>query len=382
MELFELWHTAIASVNGQKAVRQHLRAHAKNSKQNYHLIAIGKAASSMSFGAIEVLGEQIKQALVITKYGHVDPVLASINNMHIIESGHPIPDEQSLLAGKTLIHFIQQTPCERKLLFLISGGASALVEKLPKAYSLSEWQNLNQNFMASGENIAEINDQRKAVSCIKGGKLTQYINQQQQVEALYISDVPGDQLSVIGSGLLYQEQVCQQKSQSIQHTIIASNVIAQARAAQLARQKGYKAYRYSKLLCDDIHLCADRISNKILNGSPGVYIWGGEPTVILPENPGKGGRNQALALLLAERISGRQNIQILVAGTDGSDGPCDAAGGLVDGDTLSKGELKGLNIAEYITGANAYSYLSATDALFQTGPTGTNVMDLVLVKVN
>ncbi len=360
-----MWQTAIAAVNGRTVVNNYL----SNLNSNYeYVIAIGKAASDMSLGVFDLVEERINQALVITKYGHANSKLSENNKTQVIESGHPIPDHNSLVAGKTLLEFIEKIPPGEKLLLLISGGASALVEVLPKEYSLEKWQSLNQQIIASGKDIAEINSIRKSISMIKGGKLNHFIGAIPTL-VLLISDVPEDKLNVIGSGLV-------SPTSNIQMQIIANNKTACKAAVELAKEHGYPVMWQQKILEGDINAVASDLSQQILTGPEGVYVWGGETTVRLPQNPGKGGRNQALALLLVEKVAGN-NITILAAGTDGTDGPTDAAGGLIDGGTLSKGQSLELDISKYQNEANAYPYLDATDSLFKVGPTGTNVMDVI-----
>ncbi len=160
--------------------------------------------------------------------------------------------------------------------------------------------------------------------------------------------------------------------------MIASNQIARQRAAQTAQSLGYEVKHNDESLYDDVFKLAPEIGEKLRQADKGVYIWGGEPTVILPENPGRGGRNQALALAISEHLKGRDDITLLVAGTDGSDGPTNAAGGLVDGNTYSDKEAA----QNALTAADAGTYLEQHDSLFATGPTNTNVMDLAIAVVD
>jgi len=380
IELEEIWTAAIDSVNGQRAVQTHLLE--QNGRNNYgYLIAIGKAASAMSLGALEVLGNQIKRSLVITKYDHVEASLTNAMNIQIIEAGHPIADERSLLAGQAVLDFISTIPRDEGILFLISGGASSLVEVLPTDISLNQWQQLNQNLISSGKNIAEINNIRKSISMIKGGKLVAKLNGR-SASALYISDVPGDELNLIGSGLLTPEQQnsanFSTEVKTVLHSIIANNFKACQSAAEHATKNDYPVYWHQTILEGDINNIAPKLAQALINGKTGIYIWGGETTVTLPDKPGKGGRNQALALLLARNISGQDNIEVLVAGTDGTDGPTDAAGGIINGHTISKGSALMMDATKHIQEANAYAYLQATKSLFKTGPTGTNVMDIII----
>jgi len=186
---------------------------------------------------------------------------------------------------------------------------------------------------------------------------------------LAISDVPGDDLAVIGSGI-----GCAPDGHdfAFQARIVASNTSAREAAAQAARGLGVEVLACEEALHDDLEALAETIGSRVRKMGTGVMILGGEPTVVLPPNPGQGGRNQALALALAREISGAKDLTILVAGTDGSDGPTDAAGAFVDGGTWGPGAAKALEAAD------SGRYLDARGALLRTGPTGTNVMDLLV----
>jgi len=376
LNLIDLWRVAINAVDGRSAVSRYFEDNPQNFR---YVIAIGKAAGAMFLGAYDKADAEICQSLLITKYGHVDSSLNKIDSLKIVESGHPVPDEQSLQAGRMLVDFVQTIPPNDKVLFLISGGTSALVEVLSDNMSLMKWQKMNEGLIASGRCISDVNRERKLHSKIKGGKLARLLKGR-AATALYISDVPGDELSMIGSGLLCpdEETLGESHFDTIKNVIVANNNIACRFAANLAEERGFSAFWQRAIVVGDIIDVSSQIYLAIKNGQKGVYIWGGEPTIMLPTSPGKGGRNQALALLLAEKISGEATIQILVAGTDGTDGPTEAAGGLIDGDTISKGSALGLDSKEHIQQANAYPYLKATGCLFLTGATGTNVMDLII----
>ncbi len=396
-ELLEYWQTAIQAVNGQACVTQYLSHHPID-HTNTFVIAVGKAASAMTLGAIDCLGDTLKQAVVFTKYDHIEPALLKHSNIKVFESGHPIPDANSLKSGHAMLDFVKKIPNDAQLLLLISGGASALVEVLPEGFSLENLQALNQELLASGKSINEINLLRKAISTIKGGKFAAMLNGIPTL-ALMISDVPEDDPSVIGSGLvspwkdghlienlkqlhpslahIFHDGPQQSFSgfSSIKSHIIASNTMACEAVSYLARTKGHTVFYQGQTLKKEIHQTANKIIRQLFEGPPGLYIWGGESTVILPKEHGKGGRNQALALLLALQLTERNDIQILVAGSDGTDGPTDAAGGMVNGSTINTGNKLGLVADDFIH--NAYPYLKATNTLFTSGPTGTNVMDFV-----
>ena len=221
--------------------------------------------------------------------------------------------------------------------------------------------------------IGQINARRKQASLIKDGKLIEAFNGA-EIRVYAISDVEGDGIDTIGSGL----GDCHRARVPASSSIIASNKIAREQAARRARELDYAVKLNEESLYGDVFDLAETIGDQLRTAQPGVYIRGGEPTVILPNRPGRGGRNQSLALALSESISGRDDIELLVAGTDGTDGPTTAAGGLVDGDTWSDPEAARIALEN----ADAGSYLEQHDCLYVTGPTNTNVGDLVIAIVS
>jgi len=336
------------------------------------IIAVGKAASGMCEGALAATGNPCP-ALVVTKYQHSTPALRNNPLITVIESAHPVPDENSLLAGQQLIDSVATLPADSHLLLLVSGGASALAECLPDDTSLTQWQDLTEKMLQDGYNIGQINARRKQTSLIKDGKLLRAFKGK-SVQVLAISDVEGDDIATIGSGIGDIKQLnCQADLQ-----LIATNKVARAAVATQAQALGLKVQCNFENMYQDITTVAPIIASELKTAAAGIYIWGGEPTVQLPTNPGSGGRNQSLALLLAQQIQGLDNIDILVAGTDGTDGPTDAAGGIVNGQTVTDPSIAD----SYLQRADAGTYLRQVDDIFITGPTNTNVMDLVIAVVS
>lgn len=335
------------------------------------IIAVGKAASGMCAGALAATGNNCP-VLLVTKYDHTDPAMWDASNVTVIESAHPVPDQASLDAGKKMLATVAGMAEGSKLLLLVSGGASALSEALPNNVTLEDWQQLTDQMLAAGFNIGQINARRKETSQLKDGKLLEGFKGA-QVRVLAISDVEGDDIDIIGSGTGSSKRCPAPTSTAL----IGTNQIARNASAAKAESMGYTVVENTECLYDDVEVLSDLLGKKLRDAAPGVYIFGGEPTVKLPENPGSGGRNQALALGIAEHIAGRDNILVLVAGTDGSDGPTDAAGGIVDGSTAS--DLDAMRDA--LKRADAGTYLRAHDAIFITGPTNTNVMDIVVAIV-
>lgn len=396
--LFRSYQAALQAVSGVNSVSCALADF--KCDQPLYLVAIGKAAGAMMQGVLQRI-DRFEAALLISKYHHIDRDLYADERIECLEAAHPTPDENSLKAGRRLIEFVESTPRDARFLFLISGGASALVEHLPSGVSLADLQRLNQWLLASGLPIHDMNPLRQGLSLLKGGRLRHYL-QQRQAQALLISDVQGDEPAVIGSGLLYQTllisdelfakapewlQMLLTRSREqlpvasglrdVPHQIVATNDLAQRAAVTYAEQQGVNVYRHGNIDGDALLVGAE-IADYLLTAPAGVHIWGGETTVLLPENPGRGGRCQALALTAAQGIAGRDDITLLAAGTDGSDGPCEDAGAMVDGSTVAKGESCGLNLNEMLNNADGGSFLAECGDLIQTGPTGTNVMDLVI----
>lgn len=408
--LESLWVHGVESVRGRASVKRYFKQH-KPVDGDYTVIAIGKAATDMMLGAMDALGDRLSSGLVLTKHHHLVPELTEQSHIVCHESSHPVPDESSLEAGRMLLDFIATIPDDKQVLALISGGASSLVEVLVDGCTLKELQTASEWALQSGLNINEINYMRQRISLIKGGKLCSHFAQE-NINCLYISDVPNDNMNVIGSGLLYSDQdlstlISAEIKQSIDnflkqllpsvdlnpanshspahfdHCIVANNTIARDAVKEQAEAMEYPATIIETPIDMDYQDAAEMIFTQLKSASPGVYIWGGEPTVELPENPGSGGRNQALALLLSRKLASEANhISVLVAGTDGTDGPTDAAGATVDQDTEAKAKEQGMDTLKVLAEANAYPCLKDLGCLFSPGPTGTNVMDLVVAVVD
>jgi hydroxypyruvate reductase len=397
-QLLEIYAAALAAVHGRDRVRDWLAAHPVAGPVS--LVAVGKAACAMARGAHEALGAAIVAALVVTKHGYGERL-----PWPVIEAGHPLPDERSLAAGQRLLDFAARAPRASTVLVLLSGGASALVEALPEGVDLAQLRALNDWLLGAGLDIVAMNRLRKRLSLIKGGRLAQRFYPR-AVLCLAISDVPGDDPRVIGSGPLTADAglaapldpaglperlraalaravpappVGDPSFRTVRVEIIATLADAKRAAADAARRVGYGACLHSEFIAGEAVECGTRLARQLLATAPGeVQIWGGETTVHLPPAPGRGGRNQGLALAAALELAGEEGVWLLAAGTDGSDGPTTDAGALVDGGTLARGADAGLEARAALAAADAGSFLEASGDLIQTGPTGTNVMDLVL----
>lgn len=399
--LLTVLHAALAAVNGRKAVQEYLQAHP--GQGDVYLVAVGKAAAAMTIGAFDALRDRITRGLVITKSGHCDAHLLGAFSVRCMEAGHPLPDERSLKAGVALVEFLQSAPPDAHLLFLISGGASSLVEVLPSGLGLEQLHRANAWLLASGLDIGRINRVRKSLSCIKGGRLAAYLRGRSAL-ALLISDVPGDDPSMIGSGMLSPDgSPCgfdgielpewlaawaglappapvpdDPVFRDVKTQIVACLADARRAAADQARGLNYEVFLHEEFIAGDAAEVGRRLVREVTDGALGLHVWGGETTVKLPPDPGRGGRNQSLALAAALEIAGRQDVLFAALGTDGTDGPTEDAGAVVDGGTVSRMRLDGLDAERCLVAADAGTCLEASGDLIHTGPTGTNVMDLIL----
>jgi glycerate 2-kinase len=398
-ELLTIYQAALQAVNGRAAVRQHLQTQPINGACT--LIAIGKAAEAMTLGACDALPGGIHGGLVISKPGHFAAEALAARGFATCAGGHPLPTPGSLEAGQRLLELLRGTT-EKRLLFLISGGASSLVESPLAGLSLTDLERAGTWLLGSGLGIEAMNHVRKSLSGIKGGGLLQLIGER-SVTALAISDVPGDDPAVIGSGLLvpdgglankvrqlalpdwlraWVEQGLAQRrglpASAPEIAIVASLEQAKAAAARQAEQLGHAVITHTEFVAGDAAKAGQRLAGALLLGPPGVHVWGGETTVRLPAQPGRGGRNQHLALAAALTLNGHADCALLSAGTDGSDGPTEDCGAVVDGGTLERAAALGRRADAALASADAGTFLAASGDLLQSGPTGTNVMDLIL----
>lgn len=395
--LLDIFNTALKAVEGRRCVADYLLTHPVG--PSVWLIAIGKAAASMTEGALEVLGDNVQGGLVITKPGYGDGRLTQDKRLFCLEAGHPFPDLNSLKAGHLLLDLLAQAPPDAHFLFLLSGGTSALVEVLPEGVSLQDLMRANHWLLGSGLPIGKVNRVRKALSCIKDGRLRNFLAGR-EATCLLISDVPGNDLASIGSGPLYThpvaapaiepdlpdwlqamvDKVCVPGAmigRIVPHIVLADNMTACRAARERAEALGYPVWLHEQLIEGDAAEAGARMATQLLHGPSGMHIWGAETTVVLPEQPGRGGRCQHLALAAALVLQGNAQATLLAAGTDGSDGPTEDAGALVDGETIARGELAGLMADICLADTDAGSFLAASDDLIDTGPTGSNVMDLI-----
>ena len=367
--------------------------------------AAGKAAWQMAKAASDLLGDRIDAGVVVTKYGHVK---GEIPRMLCLEAGHPVPDKNSFAATEAVLKLTGNLTEKDTVLFLLSGGGSALFEKplIPEEELLA----VTRQLLACGAGIVEINTIRKRLSGVKGGKFARHC-QPARIFSIVLSDVLGDPLDMIASGPAYPDSstsreafalaekyglllsAAAQNALSLETPKILSNVetritgsvkeLCQA-AASSCRMLGYEPF----ILTDQLNcqakeagsfLAAVARSHQSTRKSP-AFLAGGE-TVVHLTGAGKGGRSQELALAAAEGISGLKDTAVFSFGSDGTDGPTDAAGGFCDGNTRDLLLAQGMEIYRILRDNDAYCALKKTGGLIFTGPTGTNVNDLAAVLI-
>lgn len=392
---------SIHAVLPDEAVRRALQGFAPAGR--VFLAAAGKAAWQMAHAAVEVLGRPAG-GVVITKYGHVK---GEIPGVTCYEAAHPVPDEAGFAATEKALALVHGLTAQDAVLFLLSGGGSALLEKplIPGA----ELQDITSQLLASGADIVEMNTIRKRLSAVKGGRFAQACAPA-QVLSIILSDVVGDREDMIASGPACADRSTAREAMEIvakyklrlspealalmqaapvselpnARSLVTGGVGQLCEAARAAcERRGYAADVLTSCLC-----CEAREAGTFLgciavtHAQEGrrAYIAGGE-TVVHLRGRGKGGRNQELALSAAQQIHGLANVAVLSLGSDGTDGPTDAAGGVVDGASRAMLEAKGLKIFDILDENNAYAGLQACDGLLVTGPTGTNVNDVSIVLI-
>lgn len=399
----------LASVKPDAAVKRAMR-NITFSKHVY-VVAIGKAAWQMAAAAVTFFKEHdisYEKGVVLTKYHHV---MGSLPRITCIEAGHPVPDENSFRGTEEVLSMVQNLTEEDMVLFLVSGGGSALFEK-PKI-SGEELSDITEQLLASGADIVEMNTIRKRLSQVKGGRFAQAC-MPAMVETIVLSDIVGDPLDMIASGPAYPDaSTCKDagniakkynlrlspeakacllqetpKELANVHTQIIGSVRQLCKAAQKAcRELGYKP----RILAEDVTAEARDVGKDLARqileqkeackGDKIALIAGGE-TVVHLQGKGLGGRNQELAFSSMKEIAGQPDIAIFSVGSDGTDGPTDAAGGYVDGDSYATLEKAGVSYDTILENNDCYHGLQTTKGLLVTGPTGTNVNDFWVALVD
>lgn len=395
---------SIAAVLPDEAVAKALRGKDFGTGRVF-MVAAGKAAWQMAHAAADILGERLEAGVVVTKYDHVR---GDIPKTTCYEAGHPVPDENSFRGTQAALSLVADLKAEDTVLFLLSGGGSALFEK--PLISGGELTDITRQLLACGADIVEMNTVRKRLSAVKGGRFA-LACEPAQVYSIVLSDILGDPLDMIASGPAYPDSsTCEEAVAIAQkyHLQLSDNVWALLKqetpkqlvnvktqitgsvsnlcraAAEACRELGYQP----TILTDQL-ACEAKEAGAFLAAVAKTYqpteqslafIAGGE-TVVHLTGSGRGGRNQELALAAAEGISGLKDTAIFSLGSDGTDGPTDAAGGYSDGNTKELLAVRGIAIYDVLRDNDAYHALQKTGGLIMTGATGTNVNDVAVLLI-
>lgn len=400
----QIIQSALAACLPDAAVRRALEGKEFSGGRIY-LVAAGKAAWQMAQCAAQMLGDRLTAGVVVTKYDHSK---GEIPRCTVYEGGHPVPDENSFRGTRAAMDLVQNLTAEDTVVFLVSGGGSALFESpLVPGEDLAR---LTKDLLACGADIVEMNTLRKRLSAVKGGKFAQ-LCAPAQVYAIVLSDILGDPLDMIASGPAYPDSSTREdawtavekynlsltdemkalldvetpKQLDNVETVITGSVRELcAAAAQACRQLGYEPTVLTDRLCCQAKEAGSFLASIAKSHEDSDYalafLAGGE-TVVQLTGSGLGGRNQELALAAAPGIAGMKDTVVFSLGSDGTDGPTDAAGGIVDGDTMQRLSDAGLSVHQVLADNDAYHALKAVDGLLVTGPTGTNVNDVSVVLI-
>jgi len=430
-----IFDAGLKAVDPIKAVKNHINRNGNTLRvqgieydvgayENIYVIGMGKAAASMAKAVEDILGDKLTAGIVNVKYGHTVP----LNKIKINEAAHPVPDEAGLKGSQEIIELLKKTSEKDLVICLISGGGSALLPLPAGNLTLEDKQAVTKSLLECGADIHEINSIRKRISAVKGGRLAEHVYPSTLI-SLILSDVIGDDLDVIASGptvpdthtfhdcrniiqkykldqrvpksvIEYIEKGCcgeiedTPKSDSsvferTQNAIVGSNILAVSAAKKKAEELGYNSLVLSTFIHGETKEVAKvhtAIAKEIISSGnplkkPACIISGGETTVTI-EGKGLGGRNQEFVLAAALDIEGLNDVVMLSGGTDGNDGPTDAAGAIADGTTISRAGKLGLNAYEYLCDNNSYNFFKPLDDLLITGPTNTNVMDLRVLLIS
>lgn len=379
----------------------------------------GKASAFMAQQLEAILGSRISSGVIVTKEGHGLP----LNKITCLEAGHPVPDKYGIDGARKIALQLQQLEENDLVIALISGGASALIADVPSELSLEDMQQLNHMLLSSGADISEINIVRKHLSTLKGGQM-RWLAAPARMVAMILSDVVGDPPDSIASGLTVADPSTFSDALNIlrryglrqealaavirrlqageegkipetpkpgelteEHIITGSNRQALEAAALRATELGYIVHIITDRMSGEARLQAAQIMQQVNDYTgprPACLLYGGETTVTI-RGSGKGGRNQELALAALQLFSAHDfresRVILLSAGTDGGDGPTDAAGAIADALTITTAREAGLDIEAYLSNNDSYTFFEKAGGLIRTGPTHTNVMDIVVVLI-
>ncbi len=369
------------------------------------LVAAGKAGWQMAKAAVDVLGDRLSGGVVITKYEHSK---GPLNGMEIFEAGHPVPDDNSYKATQAAIDAVTGLSAEDTVLFLLSGGGSALFEK--PLIPTQDMERLTKELLASGADIVEMNTIRKRFSAVKGGKFAA-LCAPAKVFSVVLSDIIGDPLDMIASGPAYPDSSTAAQAARIADKYhltltdemkellnvetpkilenVETHITGSVRQLCLAAEETCRQLGYEPVVLTASLSCAAREAGGFLSNIAQyhqdslkslAFIAGGE-TVVHLTGHGLGGRNQELALAAAPGIAGMKDTAVFSLGSDGTDGPTDAAGGYVDQDTAAHLAKQGIDIFAVLQDNDSYHALAQCDGLLKTGATGTNVNDISVLLI-
>lgn len=420
-QALRIFHAALQAAAPAPAVHRHVqrrgdmllagrRRYRLNNFRNIYVIGAGKAGAAMAQAVEKLLGSRISGGLINVKYGHT----AKLRRIQLNECGHPVPDAAGERGAQRIAEIASAASPEDLIVCLISGGASALLPAPAPPVTLADKQETTRLLLACGATIHELNCVRKHISLLKGGQLAR-LAYPATVLTLILSDVIGDDLDAIGSGPTAPDRSTLADARSIlekyklsgkvsvvsavetpkpgdpifrrvQNLVVGSNRLAVDAAMREARALGFRTLLLSTSLEGEAREVARvhaAIAREIRETGrplkpPACVISGGETTVTVRGN-GLGGRNQEFALAAALAIAGLRDVVILSAGTDGTDGPTDAAGAIADGATLTRARAHGLNAAVFLAANDSYHFFDSLSDLIRTGPTGTNVADIQLI---
>jgi hydroxypyruvate reductase len=434
-DAISIFKAGLEAVEPGNAVRKHLglkdgvleisgRKYMLPDFENIYVVGMGKAAAPMARAVEDMLGDRITAGIINVKYGHA----AALKKVRINEASHPLPDEAGSRGAGEIVRLLGKTGERDLVIFLISGGGSALLPLPAEGLTLGDKQNLTERLLECGASIQEINALRKHVSRVKGGRLAGLAYPSTLI-SLILSDVVGDDLDSIASGPTVPDTSTFADCRNIiakyglerkltpaivrhiergtrgeaketpkpgdpafgrtQNVVVGSNIAAAVAAKEKASQLGYNSLILSTFIEGETEAAAKlhaAIAREIISsGNPAVppacVISGGETTVTL-EGKGTGGRNQEFALAAAIDIDGLENVLVLSAGTDGTDGPTDAAGALADGATMERARKLGLDAHRHLRENDSYNFFKPLGDLLITGPTNTNVMDLRVLLIS
>jgi glycerate 2-kinase len=421
----ELQRAALAAVEPGAAVRQHLRrqgdlVHVGDRSYNLgeyeyvYVVGGGKAAVPMAAAVVDVLGDRLTSGIVVTKVGHAGSG-PPLPGLRVLEAGHPVPDRNSVRGAQAIADLARRATGRDLIVCLISGGGSALLTLPVEGLDLDDLQELTDALLRSGATINELNTVRKHWSSFKGGNLAR-LAAPAAVVTLVLSDVVGDPLDVIASGPTVPDPTTTADAQEIldrysiwpgrpvpfqetpkpgdavfeqvHHVIVGSNRQAAVAALERACQFGFNGLLLSTYVEGEAREVA-RVAAALAKGvrsygdpvpAPACLVWGGETTVTI-QGEGKGGRNQELALAAALALEGWPGVMLVPLATDGTDGPTDAAGALVTGETVARARALGLDPLAALMANDSYAFFDELGDLIRTGPTGTNVNDLLFLLV-